>query len=111
MIGRALSFFALIYAFGFLWFAVVLGIPPFLQVVTRLPVFESGHNTRLIILTMMAEVSKSPCLANISNFRTLPWANTSSASLPISQRSTSNSWMCRSRKIPPDWGTYSSGGG
>jgi hypothetical protein len=39
-------------AYGFLWFAVVLGIPPFLQVVTRLPVFSSGHNSRLIALTM-----------------------------------------------------------
>ena len=26
-------------------FAVVLGIPPFLQIVTRLPVFNSGHNS------------------------------------------------------------------
>ena len=40
-------------AFGFLWFAVAVGIPPFLQVVTRLPVFSSGHNTRLIVLTML----------------------------------------------------------
>ena len=40
--------------FGFLWFAVVLSIPPFLQIVSRLPIFNSGHNTRLIILTMFA---------------------------------------------------------
>jgi hypothetical protein len=40
--------------FGFLWFAVVLSIPPFLQIVSRLPVFNSGHNVRLIILTMFA---------------------------------------------------------
>ena len=40
--------------FGFLWLMVVLGIPPFLQVVTRLPVFSSGHNTRLIILAIFA---------------------------------------------------------
>jgi hypothetical protein len=38
--------------FGFLWFAVVLSVPPFLQVVSRLPVFSSGHNTRLIALSM-----------------------------------------------------------
>jgi hypothetical protein len=39
-------------AFGLLWFAVVLSVPPFLQVVSRLPVFSSGHNTRLIALSM-----------------------------------------------------------
>ena len=38
--------------FGLLWFAVVLSVPPFLQIVSRLPIFNSGHNTRLIILTM-----------------------------------------------------------
>jgi hypothetical protein len=38
--------------FGLLWFCVVLSVPPFLQVVSRLPIFNSGHNTRLIILTM-----------------------------------------------------------
>ena len=41
-------------AWGFVWLAVVLGIPPFLQFVTRLPIFNSGHNTRLIALTMMS---------------------------------------------------------
>ncbi len=41
-------------AFGALWFAVVVGIPPVLQIVTRLPLFSSGHNTRLIILTILA---------------------------------------------------------
>ena len=40
--------------FGLLWLAVVLGVPPFLQIVTRLPVFSSGHNTRLIILALFA---------------------------------------------------------
>ena len=40
--------------FGLLWFAVVLSVPPFLQIVSRLPVFNSGHNTRLIILTMFS---------------------------------------------------------
>jgi hypothetical protein len=40
--------------FGFLWFAVVLSIPPFLQIVSRLPIFNSGHNVRLIVLTMFA---------------------------------------------------------
>ena len=39
--------------FGALWLAVVLSVPPFLQVVSRLPVFSSGHNTRLIILTLL----------------------------------------------------------
>ena len=39
--------------FGALWLAVVLSVPPFLQIVSRLPVFNSGHNTRLIILTML----------------------------------------------------------
>jgi hypothetical protein len=41
-------------AFGALWLAVALGVPPFLQVVTRLPVFSSGHNTRLVVVTMLA---------------------------------------------------------
>ncbi|HEV3379132.1 MAG TPA: YfhO family protein, partial [Thermoleophilaceae bacterium] len=40
--------------FGALWLAVALGVPPFLQVVTRLPVFSSGHNTRLVVLSMLA---------------------------------------------------------
>ena len=40
--------------FGGLWLAVVLGVPPFVQVVTRLPVFSSGHNTRLAVLTVFA---------------------------------------------------------
>ena len=31
--------------FGALWLAVLFGVPPFLQIVTRLPVFASGHNT------------------------------------------------------------------
>ena len=40
--------------FGALWFAVVIGIPPVVQIVTRIPPFSSGHNTRLIILTILA---------------------------------------------------------
>ncbi len=40
--------------FGALWLAVALGVPPFLQVITRLPVFSAGHNTRLVVLTMLA---------------------------------------------------------
>lgn len=40
--------------FGAVWFCVVLGIPPILQIITRLPIFSSGHNTRLIALTMVA---------------------------------------------------------
>jgi hypothetical protein len=40
--------------FGGLWLAVALGVPPFVQVVTRLPVFSSGHNTRLVVLTVLA---------------------------------------------------------
>ena len=40
--------------FGGMWLAVALGVPPLLQVVTRLPVFSAGHNTRLVVLTMLA---------------------------------------------------------
>jgi hypothetical protein len=40
--------------FGAFWACVVLGIPPFVQVVTRLPVFNSGHNTRLIVFSILA---------------------------------------------------------
>jgi Bacterial membrane protein YfhO len=40
--------------FGALWLAVLFGLPPFLQIVTRLPVFSSGHNSRLIILWMLS---------------------------------------------------------
>jgi hypothetical protein len=40
--------------FGAFWAAVVLGIPPFVQVVTRLPLFSSGHNTRLIVFALLA---------------------------------------------------------
>jgi hypothetical protein len=39
--------------FGALWLAVALGVPPFLQAITRLPVFSAGHNTRLVVLTML----------------------------------------------------------
>lgn len=38
---------------GFGALAVVVGIPPFLQIITRLPVFSSGHNGRLVVLYMM----------------------------------------------------------
>ena len=41
-------------AFGGFWLAVVLGVPPLVQVVTRLPVFSAGHNTRLAIMTVLA---------------------------------------------------------
>jgi hypothetical protein len=40
--------------FGFAGLAVAVGIPPFLQIVTRLPGFSSGHNSRLIPWYMMA---------------------------------------------------------
>ncbi|HYP48495.1 MAG TPA: YfhO family protein [Thermoleophilaceae bacterium] len=36
--------------YGALWLAVVFGVPPFLQIVTRLPIFSSGHNSRLTAL-------------------------------------------------------------
>ncbi|MEA2364188.1 MAG: hypothetical protein QOD71_3333, partial [Thermoleophilaceae bacterium] len=41
-------------AFGALWLLVLFGVPPFLQIVTRLPVFSSGHNSRLIVLYVLA---------------------------------------------------------
>jgi Bacterial membrane protein YfhO len=41
-------------AFGGVALAVVLGVAPFVQIVTRLPVFNSGHNTRLIVFTILA---------------------------------------------------------
>jgi Bacterial membrane protein YfhO len=40
--------------FGGLWLAVLFGIPPFLQIITRLPVFSSGHNSRLTVLYVLA---------------------------------------------------------
>jgi hypothetical protein len=40
--------------FGGLWLALALGVPPLLQIITRLPVFSSGHNTRLVVITMLA---------------------------------------------------------
>jgi hypothetical protein len=40
-------------AFGAVCMAVVVGVPPFLQIVTRLPVFSSGHNTRLVAPAML----------------------------------------------------------
>jgi hypothetical protein len=40
--------------FGALWLAVLFGVPPFLQVVTRLPGFSSGHNSRLSVLVVLA---------------------------------------------------------
>jgi Bacterial membrane protein YfhO len=40
--------------FGFTGLGVVLGIPPFLQIVTHLPIFSSGHNSRLVIWYMLA---------------------------------------------------------
>jgi hypothetical protein len=47
--------------FGAFWACVVLGIPPFVQVVTRLPVFNSGHNTRLIVFTFLAVALLAGC--------------------------------------------------
>jgi Bacterial membrane protein YfhO len=40
--------------FGAVSLAVVLGIPPFLQIVTRLPIFSSGHNNRLVVFYVLA---------------------------------------------------------
>ncbi len=40
--------------FGVTGLAVVLGIPPFLQIVTHLPIFSSGHNSRLVIWYMLS---------------------------------------------------------
>lgn len=40
--------------FGFTGLAVAVGIPPFLQIVTHLPVFSSGHNSRLIPWYLLA---------------------------------------------------------
>jgi Bacterial membrane protein YfhO len=40
--------------FGAISLAVVLGIPPFLQIVTRLPIFSSGHNNRLVVFYVLA---------------------------------------------------------
>jgi hypothetical protein len=39
--------------FGAFWFAVAVGIPPIVQIVTRLPVFNSGHNTRVIVFFLL----------------------------------------------------------
>jgi Bacterial membrane protein YfhO len=39
--------------FGGLWLAVLFGIAPFLQIVTRLPIFSSGHNSRLSVLFVL----------------------------------------------------------
>ena len=39
---------------GALCMLVVLGIPPVFQIVTALPVFSSGHNTRLAVLYLLA---------------------------------------------------------
>jgi hypothetical protein len=39
--------------FGLVVLALVLGIPPFPEIVDRIPVLESGHNTRLVIITML----------------------------------------------------------
>ena len=41
-------------AFGAVSLAVTLGVAPFVQIVTRLPVFNSGHNTRLIVFSLLA---------------------------------------------------------
>jgi Bacterial membrane protein YfhO len=49
---RAERLWIALYGFGML--AVVVGIPPLLQIVTRLPVFSGGHNGRLVILYTMS---------------------------------------------------------
>jgi hypothetical protein len=41
-------------ALGAACMMVVLGIPPVFELVTRLPVFSSGHNTRLAVLYLLA---------------------------------------------------------
>jgi hypothetical protein len=41
-------------AFGAVWLGVLFGIQPLLQIVTRLPVFSSGHNSRLSVLFILA---------------------------------------------------------
>jgi hypothetical protein len=40
--------------FGAISLGVVLGAPPFLQLITRLPIFSSGHNSRLIVYWLLA---------------------------------------------------------
>lgn len=47
--------------FGAAAMAVVAGIPPVFQIVTALPLFSSGHNTRLVVLYMA-------CLALLAGF-------------------------------------------
>ena len=39
--------------FAALCMAVVVGVPPIFQIVTALPVFSSGHNTRLALLALL----------------------------------------------------------
>jgi Bacterial membrane protein YfhO len=39
--------------FGALCMAVVVGVPPIFQIVTALPLFSSGHNTRLALLALL----------------------------------------------------------
>ena len=39
--------------FGAVCMAVVVAAPPIFQIVTALPVFSSGHNTRLVVLAML----------------------------------------------------------
>ena len=41
-------------AFAAFWIAVLFGVPPVNELVTRLPIFNSGHNTRLIVLVLFA---------------------------------------------------------
>ena len=40
-------------SFAALCMAVVVGVPPVFQIVTALPVFSSGHNTRLALLALL----------------------------------------------------------
>jgi hypothetical protein len=65
--------------FGALWLCVLFGIPPFLQIVTRLPVFSSGHNSRLsalfvLALALLAGWGLDDLTANGWTRRTRTWA-------------------------------------
>ena len=61
--------------FGGFWLAVVIGIPPFVQIVTRLPIFSSGHNTRLIIIPILAAALLAGWgLDEVTSGERFPWA-------------------------------------
>ncbi len=58
-----------------------------------------------------APVSTSPVARNTGGPASEPAAYTSMISRPVTQRSTSKSWISVSRKSPPENGRYASGGG